>query len=205
MSKIEIDRIIEFMNRTKPIEYGDPHISLDRIKELDSSILPEIADTQELMSICEFPIKQKWNLLYRATKDGFTSSRFHLKCDNTPNTLVIIKSTDGNVFGGYTKNDWSGSILMKSDPNAFIYSFINESNKAFKMKCIFPERAIICNNNYGPWFTGGFCISNNSNINDRSVSIINNFLTKNDFIENSCLTKTENFQVSEIEVFTKHF
>ena len=64
MSKIEIDRIIEFMNRTKPIEYGDPHISLDRIKELDSLILPEIADTQELMSICEFPIKQKWNFCF---------------------------------------------------------------------------------------------------------------------------------------------
>jgi hypothetical protein len=34
----------------------------------------------------------KGNLLYRATRDGFTSKAFHSKCDGKGNTITIIKN-----------------------------------------------------------------------------------------------------------------
>ena len=57
----------------------------------------------ELMSLRKFPSDQKWKLIYRATRDGFDANEFHFKCDSYQNSLVIIKSTYGNVFGGYTE------------------------------------------------------------------------------------------------------
>ena len=36
--------------------------------------------------------------LYQATKDGGDPKIFHLKCDNIPNTLVLIKSEDNKRF-----------------------------------------------------------------------------------------------------------
>ena len=42
------------------------------------------------------------NLLYRATRDGFTASAFHEKCDGKENTITIIKTNGNYVFGGHT-------------------------------------------------------------------------------------------------------
>jgi hypothetical protein len=67
---------------------------------MDSVILR--GKTSELMFLCEFQNTLKWNLIYRASQDGFEAANFHSKCDNKPNTLVIIKSENGNIFGGYT-------------------------------------------------------------------------------------------------------
>ena len=32
---------------------------------------------------------------------------FHAKCDKKFKTLTIVKSTNGNIFGGYTSADWT--------------------------------------------------------------------------------------------------
>lgn len=42
----------------------------------------------------------KTELLYRASKDGWSASDFHNKCDNKGPTIVICKSNYDKVFGG---------------------------------------------------------------------------------------------------------
>jgi hypothetical protein len=49
------------------------------------------------------------NLLYRATRDGFTASAFHEKCDGKENTITIIKTNGNYVFGGYTSAKWNSN------------------------------------------------------------------------------------------------
>ena len=41
-------------------------------------------------------------LIYKASIDGFSSSIFHLKCDNQNKTISVIKSQFNFMFGGYT-------------------------------------------------------------------------------------------------------
>ena len=77
---------------------------------------------------------QNWSLVYRASQDGFEASQFHSKCDDKPNTLIIVKSVNGNIFGGYTKQSWSGHGTYKADPKSFIFSLINKENKPINMK-----------------------------------------------------------------------
>ena len=51
----------------------------------------------------------KWKLIYRASEHGYSAKSFHKYCDNVKGpTLVIIKSSEGYIFGGYTTQSWSG-------------------------------------------------------------------------------------------------
>ncbi len=138
----------------------------------------------------------------------FEASQFHAKCDDKPNTLVIIKSEYGNVFGGSTEKPWSG-IFYKNDSNAFIFSLINKLNKPLKMKCINSGQAIFCSPSFGPNF-GGYDLEifNNSNINSDSNSNLGGSYKHPDYEKDSNETKSflagsYTFQVSEIEVYTK--
>ena len=50
----------------------------------------------------------KWKLLYRASEHDYTGKSFHEYCNDKGPTLVIIKSSGGWIFGGYTTQSWSG-------------------------------------------------------------------------------------------------
>ena len=54
----------------------------------------------------------KWKLIYRASEHEYTAESFHEFCDDKGPTLVVIKSSDGWIFGGYTTQSWSGSIYI---------------------------------------------------------------------------------------------
>ena len=50
---------------------------------------------------------QKYNLLYRGTRDGFEPQEFHIRCDNIGGpTLTFIKSEHNLVFGIYIETNW---------------------------------------------------------------------------------------------------
>ena len=50
----------------------------------------------------------KWKLLYRASEHGYTAGSFHECCDDKGPTLIVIKSSGGWIFGGYTTQSWRG-------------------------------------------------------------------------------------------------
>jgi len=182
--------------------------SLSCFKNLDSLIV--LDKQKQLMSLCEFTQCQKWNLIYRATQDGFEADNFHSKCDDKPNTLVIVKSENGNVFGGYTEQSWSHCEQgVKEDLNAFVFSFINSKYTPLKMKCIDTRAAVWCDSKFGPCFNGAFKIDNSSNTNMNSSSDLSNYKhsewTDTDLANDakSFLAGTFNFKTFEIEVYTK--
>ena len=115
----------------------------------DSKILTR-EQSNDLIKLCEFNDKEKFKLIYRASKDGFKSSDFHSKCDNKTNTLTIIKvKGNSNIFGGYTTCTWNhipGSY--KSDSSAFIVSLINEDSNPIKIEHNQDGYAILCYSSY---------------------------------------------------------
>ena len=56
----------------------------------------------------------KWKLLYRASEHEYSAKSFHECCDDKGPTLVIIKSSGGWIFGGYTTQLWSGGGIYYS-------------------------------------------------------------------------------------------
>ena len=47
-----------------------------------------------------------YQFLYRASDHHFLGDSFHQYCDDKGPTLVIIKSSEGWIFGGYTSKSW---------------------------------------------------------------------------------------------------
>ncbi len=96
-----------------------------------------ILNQNEQLNLIEMTNSKGCELVYRATRDGFTTDAFHLKCDDQANLVSIIRNNLNFVFGGYTSfawNKYSGSI---QDPNAFIFSLRRNGetkNDRFKAK-----------------------------------------------------------------------
>ena len=44
-------------------------------------------------------------LIYRASRDGWHSSKFHALCDDRGPTVTVVKNGN-NIFGGYTEMSW---------------------------------------------------------------------------------------------------
>lgn len=73
-----------------------------------------------------------FELIYSTINDDWSDEGFHKKCDNTNNTLVIIKTTGGLVFGGFTSKTWNKSNgEISDDNNAFVFSF--STMKSYKI------------------------------------------------------------------------
>ena len=54
-----------------------------------------------------------WKLLYRASEHNYSAKFFHECCDKTIGpTLVVIKSSEGWIFGGYTTQPWMGNSII---------------------------------------------------------------------------------------------
>jgi hypothetical protein len=75
-------------------------------------------------------IPYKFNLLYRASRDGNTSKAFHAKCDNKGATLVIVKIENSKqIVGGYNPLRWYSNVRRewKSTYDSFIFSFLDKN------------------------------------------------------------------------------
>ena len=57
-------------------------------------------------------------MIYRASEHGYSASSFHDYCDDKGPSLVIIKSSDSCIFGGYTTQSWK---YNPSQPNQNCY------------------------------------------------------------------------------------
>ena len=69
----------------------------------------------------------KLELLFRGSRDGYTSQVFHEKLDGQGPLIFFVKSAEFNkVFGGYTAIPWSTPVgmdsLFKYDFQAWIFS-----------------------------------------------------------------------------------
>ena len=53
----------------------------------------------------------KWKLLYRASEHEYSAESFHDYCDDKGPTLIVIKSSEGYIFGGYTTQSWSEKCI----------------------------------------------------------------------------------------------
>lgn len=71
----------------------------------------------------------------RGSQDGFKGSVFKNKCINKGQTITIVKSTEGKIFGGYSDMNLNGNgQWVIGNKNSFLYAFFD--NKAIKCKCL---------------------------------------------------------------------
>ena len=87
-----------------------------------SSII-NIDQTQKVVSY--FPAaKRNFKLqnIYNGKKDGWAIQTFRQKVFNQGPTLIILKTTDAAICGGYTSKNWDGSGKWTDDIDAFVFN-----------------------------------------------------------------------------------
>ncbi len=106
----------ELLNDLDAIICNDQEIRLKVMKWLNhpSEYLPntQIVNIQYDEKLKEWLGNDSvWRLLYRASEHKYTASSFHKQCNNKGPTLIIIKSSEGWIFGGYTTQSWGGDCI----------------------------------------------------------------------------------------------
>ena len=141
-------------------------------------------------------IIKKYNLLFRASRDGFRALDFHSKCDEKDFTVVLVKTKVGRRFGGFTDAKWDQSSSYKKGGNGFIFSLTNREIYYNKN----DSHNIYCDIHYGPIFgKNDFYISNDCNINKNSCDISNNSYDTRGKLY--AMANAPNYYVEEYEVF----
>jgi len=106
--------------------------------------------------------------LYQASKDGDSASTFHSRCDSKGATVVIVETTKGTVFGGFTDAAWSSSTGYSSSDLAFLFR-LRPSIKRYHKKNG-NNNAIYRNSGYGPTFGNGHDLMIATNCDDYATS-----------------------------------
>ena len=92
-----------------------------------------------------------FKIIFRASRDGYTSGSFHDKCDGMAPTITIVRNNYNKVFGGYTPIMWDSKTGEVTDPSEKSFIFSMSQNKKYKLvsKEVY---AILCFPYYGPAF-----------------------------------------------------
>jgi hypothetical protein len=149
-------------------------------------------------------VDQRWELIYKATRDGFECSTFHRLCDNQGPTMVIIRSTGGYLFGGYASQPWKSIEGYVNAQNSFLYLLTNANgNQPTKFLYNNNGSGFDDNSGYGPTFGGGhdLHISDKSNANNSSSCNVGYSYPNTLGLGQGTFTGAYNFQTIEIEVF----
>jgi len=173
------------------------------MSEIDSAIL-DLNGLTNLYHICAFKKPKKLCLLYRASVDGFDAARFHEKCDYTPNTLTVVKSNNGFIFGGFTTQMWTNlNSLSSIDNEAFLFSLVNAENCPEKMIVKPDSKAVENDSSHGPKFGSGpdLFICSDAHNSSNSCSVLDKSYSCKSNEPNKFFDGETEFMLSEIEVF----
>ena len=107
-------------------------------------------------------------LLYQASKDDDSSGNFHSRCDSKGETVVIVETTAGNMFGGFIDASWTSSSGYSSSSRAFLFQ-LRPAMKRYNKKNG-SNYGIYRHSSYGPTFGSGHDLHISSNCMDYATS-----------------------------------
>jgi hypothetical protein len=135
-------------------------------------------------------------LLYKASRDGYSATTFHQKADNQGPTLTVFRTNNGRIAGGYNPISWRSSYrwIRVEEGKAFLFNIVGLNvNKFFNNRNL--EYSIEDNGSMLPSFGGGndFRLYDNGTVRSSASTYLNNYSSE--------LFGTNYTSVSEIEVF----
>ena len=133
--------------------------------------------------------------IYQATVDGDTTAKFHSKCDGHSNNLIVIKSTNNKIFGGFTSLAYhSLNGIYYYDCNAFLFSLNNlevyEINTKDKSVWIGSSYSVLFGAGHDIWLqdkcltdSQNYSVQNSYNYKGKSYALTGgNYFTTLDYI-----------------------
>ena len=127
-----------------------------------STVLAAVADGTraaflgKLMSAVWGNLSGGCRLLFRSSRDGASAADFHRLCDGKGATVTLILDKDGNVFGGYTVQQWDDADaegMFVGDVNACVFTIVNpRGGGPVFFRATFKHEAVLRSPKWGPCF-----------------------------------------------------
>ena len=207
----ESDKIINLENKinnlTERIIFLENKLEkLESKKEVNlhgttGKILKTEEEFKELFSFISGNNERQFRLLYSPTFDANTKEDFHKNCDNKGSTIVLVETSNGRRFGGFTSLSWKSNDQWVNDPCACIFSF--DTHKKYKL--LLPQYSYYGGPGYGPHFGLGDQLGfyNNGGSTGFLDTIHNaNFKTKTyDIPSIEEITLTNTYVMNKFEVY----
>jgi len=210
--KVRLSIVSEYMPRLIKYLYGGDSEIVQMISgTIESTIITSMDDKEKIKEwLASAGKTEQPKLLYRASRDGWTAADFHLMCDGKGATIVVVKSSDGYIFGGYTDVAWVTNPAHKSSSVSFLYSLKDHAGIGpVKMPIKINQRghAVCRYSGHGPIFGGGSDLSIATKANEIAscISTIGHtYELPANCSDKHFLTGSRTFTVSEFEVFRVH-
>jgi hypothetical protein len=175
VSKEDIEEAVAYQKNPEKFEKEKSDKFKPRGSLFIGGTLISPSDGLYLDSLLEKGKKGKvWKLIYKATKHGFTASDFHKYSDKQGACITVIKSTNGNIFGGYCPLEWNSSGNYQFNKDSWMFSLVNANKKKYQFPQISNngQYSTYCYSSYGPTFGGGhdLYVVSNSNTTTGSYS-----------------------------------
>ena len=204
--KSQNDEIIDLKEKVEQLEYFVKDLLIFKIDisgKISLKLHSKIADSYLYILLIKNWITQIENsnkiirskVIYKLSKDGESVDAFHKLCDNISPTLLLVETSEGRKFGGYTTCIWCSVKGGKKDGKTFLFS-LDEKKMYKKKEDSKNERDIYCRKDAGPIFGGNDLYFYQTLKKGYSLSPFY-FLDKNDLAKN----KNDDFDIAEIEIF----
>ena len=216
--KIKNKNLITQIESNKKIDIK--YVDIEKQRKLENlSITKNNFHTEEFITKSKMEILKNWiinsssfyknknfefSLIYKATIHGDSANNFHKKVDGNGPIIIIIKTVDNKIIGGYTSKPWSSSNNIQYDSEAFLFTF--ESFKIYKIikssyACLhLTEEGPIFGNSY-ELFISDKCLNNQSSFVNGEGNCFNIY-DKLNLLNNP---KKTYFQVLDYEVHKLKF
>ncbi|CAF0842958.1 unnamed protein product [Didymodactylos carnosus] len=159
--QLKIDRSIDFANiiNIRVIEHNKfisstAHTMNEQLFK-GGTLLDNHQHQLKLNEFCGKP-RRTWNLIYKATRDGFDAKNFHGQRDGRNSTITLLQTQkDHYLFGGYTSVPWTSTGGRQQDATAFLFTLTNPHNHPvakFNIEKTTQSCAVYHHKNYGPIF-----------------------------------------------------
>eukprot|EP01117_Protostelium_nocturnum_P013982 TRINITY_DN5273_c0_g1_i3.p1 TRINITY_DN5273_c0_g1~~TRINITY_DN5273_c0_g1_i3.p1 ORF type:complete len:194 (+),score=44.39 TRINITY_DN5273_c0_g1_i3:512-1093(+) len=185
------------------------YYQIDPPEELIPPTLPGLLSYSHRRKIEEWWLEGKriGELLYRATRDGFKGSDFIDRCSRRGKTLIVIKSTEGWVFGGYASTDWINGEQCYSEyvGQDFLFTLKNPHNiSPTRFNSNESEKRHYCGSNssvFASFGDGDLVIYNDPHQHQASFTQFPNAYFDTTGEGMNTFTGSKHFQAKEIEAY----
>ena len=139
---------------------------------------------------CGFQVGQNWDLLYRSSGSEYSGHEVLSQCTGKSPLLVIVRTHNGIITGGYTESRWDQRAKKASDSRALVFrkSPHEKQFELFRRDGSSPYE-VYCDPNSGPCFYGAYGLKIT---NDSAV-----------FLFRSSVNESDRFVIDSIECFRK--
>ncbi|CDW76029.1 UNKNOWN [Stylonychia lemnae] len=151
-----------------------PQVKSSKVVLNDTTLLDSAGRKYVLLtSETEYRYYQSSKLCFKATRDGFSSNKFHENCDKRSSySITLVKSTDGKVFGGYSTKPWRADGHYSSSYDSLVFSV--DKAESFEIKSQADHYAVYDHIEFGPSF-GTRDLVIDFNLNKQTTLLGNSF------------------------------